>query len=82
MKSVNPFRALRRIAILGAVATLVVAAPATAREASSFPDVISLPNGWRPEGLVVGRGSNVYVGSLANGAIWHGDLQTGQGDIL
>src|SRR5262245_16158844 len=82
MNSVNPFRALRRIAVLGAVATLVTAAPAIARDSSSFPDVMFLPNGWRPEGLVVGRGSNVYVGSLANGAIWHGDLRTGQGTVI
>jgi hypothetical protein len=37
-----------------------------------------LPDGFFPEGIVVGRGSNFYVGSLANGAIYQGDLRTGE----
>jgi sugar lactone lactonase YvrE len=61
----------------------VAATPALAHGSSkSFPDVISLPEGWRPEGVVIGRGTNFYVGSLADGAIWHGDLRTGEGGVL
>jgi sugar lactone lactonase YvrE len=82
MHVLNPFRAVRRTVLLSVVASMAVAVPAEARFSSPFPDSIELPNGWRPEGVVVGRGSNVYVGSLANGAIWHGDLRTGEGDIL
>jgi hypothetical protein len=44
--------------------------------------VIDLPNGWRPEGIVTGRGPMIYSGSLANGAIYAADLRTGAGAIL
>lgn len=46
------------------------------------PEVISLPTGFRPEGIAVGRGSSFYVGSLADGAIYRGDLKTGEGAVL
>jgi len=80
----RPLRALRRFILVTAAAAVVATAaaiPATAAKAHSpfFPDTISLPDGWRPEGLVIGRGTTVYVGSLADGAIWKGDLRTGQG---
>ena len=55
----------------------VAAAPAQA-----FPDVISLPNGFQPEGIAVGIGSTFYVGSIPTGAIYRGDLRTGEGSIL
>jgi hypothetical protein len=48
--------------------------------ASNFPQVIPLPNGWQPEGITAGTGTTVFVGSLANGAIWQGDVRTGLGD--
>ena len=83
MRSVQLCRSLRLVVALGALAVVATAAPASARGSSmSFPDVISLPNGWRPEGIVIGRGTNFYVGSLANGAIWHGNLRTGEGSVL
>jgi sugar lactone lactonase YvrE len=44
--------------------------------------VIPLPNGWQPEGIASGRGTTFYVGSLANGAIYKGDLRTGEGAVL
>ena len=47
-----------------------------------FPEVISLPDGFRPEGIAVGNSSTFYVGSLANGAIYRGDLRTGEGSLL
>jgi sugar lactone lactonase YvrE len=59
---------------------LVSAAPAAA--GSVFPPTIPLPNGWQPEGIAVGRGHTFYVGSIPTGAIFQGDLKTGQGDIL
>lgn len=59
---------------------LVVAAPALA--APAFPDIIPLPNGWQPEGIAVGRGTTFYAGSLANGAIYRGDLRSGDGSVL
>jgi hypothetical protein len=50
--------------------------------AAAFPDVISLPNGFRPEGIAVGKGSTFYVGSIPTGAIYRGDLRTGEGEVL
>jgi sugar lactone lactonase YvrE len=57
-------------------------AMSAAAPAQSFPDEISLPNGFRPEGIAVGRGSTFYVGSLANGAVYRGDLRTGEGAVF
>ncbi len=48
----------------------------------AYPDVIPLPDGWRPEGIATGRGSTVYAGSLGTGAVWKGDLRTGAGRVL
>ena len=56
---------------------MIAAAPA-----KPFPDVIPLPNGFQPEGIAVGQGSTFYVGSIPTGAIYRGDLRTGEGEIL
>jgi sugar lactone lactonase YvrE len=74
---------LRRIASAATVAALAAAtltAPAAA--APPFPDELALPNGWAPEGITAGRGTTVYVGSLADGAIWRANVRTGDGSIL
>ena len=47
-----------------------------------FPEVISLPNGFQPEGISAGRGTSFYVGSLVAGAIYRGDVRTGRGAVL
>jgi hypothetical protein len=47
-----------------------------------FPETILLPDGFEPEGIVSGRGTTFYVGSLATGEIFKGDFRTGQGEIL
>jgi hypothetical protein len=62
-------------------AVLLAQAPGGAR-AASLPDVIDLPNGWLPEGIVTGDGPVIYSGSRANGAIYAADLRTGEGEIL
>lgn len=49
---------------------------------SAYPELISLPDGFRPEGIAVGRGHTFYAGSLGNGAIYRGDLRTGQGELI
>ncbi len=68
---------------LVAAATLVsVGAPATAHPAKPFPARIALPNGFTPEGLTIGRGTTVFVGSILDGAVWRGDLRTGRGSVL
>ena len=63
---------------IGAV-LLAAASPAADKP---FPQVIKLPTGFQPEGIEVGRGTTFYVGSVANGAIYRGNLRTGTGSIL
>lgn len=70
-----------RIVSLLIALLMAVALPAAARSAP-FPDVIQLPGGFFPEGIAVGPGHTAYVGSLVDGAIWQGDLRTGDGSIL
>jgi hypothetical protein len=69
------------IPILAIVATLLLAtAPVTA--ADPFPARIDLPTGWMPEGVTAGRGTTIFVGSLAGGGVWRGDVRTGTGSQL
>jgi hypothetical protein len=75
---------VRRFVVLFiAVLAFVLAPwPATAAPPDNFPDRIELPNGFRPEGIESGRGTSFFVGSLADGAIWRGDLRTGSGAVF
>lgn len=50
--------------------------------AEAFPEQIALPDGFLPEGIVVGHGTTIYAGSRANGAIYAADLRTGEGELL
>ncbi len=63
------------------IALLLAAVPALAG-GDSFPKIIPLPEGFRPEGIALGKGSGFFAGSLANGAIYTGDLRTGEGGLL
>jgi hypothetical protein len=65
-----------------ALAGGVVSAAPAASETTLFPEVISLPDGWQPEGIATGRGTSFYVGSLRDGAIYAGSLRTGEGSVL
>lgn len=69
-------RALLPLAVAGA---LLVAGPAAAQ---APPSTIALPPGFQPEGVAAGAKSQLYVGSLADGAIWSGSARTGNGGIL
>jgi sugar lactone lactonase YvrE len=42
---------------------------------------IPLPNGWRPEGITA-DGDTLFVGSLADGAIWRGSASAGTGEVF
>jgi sugar lactone lactonase YvrE len=68
--------------LAGLLVFAVLQAPAPVRAAQMWPDVIALPNGWLPEGVVIGHGPVIYSGSRANGAIYAADLRTGEGAIL
>lgn len=72
--------ATRRLVTLAAAVLMFVGIiPASAQQ---FPDEIGLPDTFFPEGIAVGRGSTFYVGSLADGSIYRGDLATGAGAVL
>jgi hypothetical protein len=60
--------------------TLVFVSPAASQPV--FLPVIPLPDGFQPEGIAVGRGHTFFVGSIPTGAIFRGDLRTGEGDLL
>jgi sugar lactone lactonase YvrE len=77
--------------VLGATVLALVGGTAQAAPAGAgggraggelFPKVISLPNGWQPEGIATGRGTSFYVGSLRDGAIYRGSVLTGTGSVL
>ena len=57
------------------------AAP-TARPSRHQAEPVSLPTGFRPEGVASGPGDTYYTGSLADGRIWTGDLSRGTGRLL
>ena len=76
------FRIITTVGALLAVVAVLSAGSPAAPEKGPFPDVIQLPTGFRPEGIEVGRGTTFYAGSVANGAIYRGDLRTGTGAIL
>jgi sugar lactone lactonase YvrE len=65
-----------------ALLTIAAALSAGVAVAKNFPETFPLPNGFRPEGIAIGHGTDVYVGSIPTGAVWKGDLRTGRGDVL
>lgn len=66
------------VLIAAALAVLVPASPAPA---AARPHVVALPDGFQPEGIAT-RGKTFYVGSISTGAIYRGDLATGDGGVL
>jgi hypothetical protein len=74
---------VRRRSVFSIIAALVLAAalvPVAA--AKPPPDRIELPAGFAPEGITSDGGNRFWVGSLADGAIWQGSLQSGNGFVL
>jgi sugar lactone lactonase YvrE len=70
----------RTLTLLGLIISLLLAAAPAA--AAPGNDRISLPPGFAPEGIAIGRGTTFYTGSLSLMGIWRGDLRTGEGSIL
>ncbi len=79
-------RPLRSTLTAAATAVTIVGslflAPPAATARAPFPDVISLPDGFQPEGITAGRGNSFYVGSLVDGAIYRGNVRTGGGRVV
>jgi sugar lactone lactonase YvrE len=76
------FSIIKLLPVAVAVLALVFASITQAAARAVFPPVIPLPDGFQPEGIAVGRGTTFFVGSIPTGAIYRGDLRTGEGDIL
>jgi outer membrane protein assembly factor BamB len=72
--------ARRLVVVVSTMLALALAGPPAAG-AARFPDRVALPAGFQPEGIEAAGGTSVYVGSLATGAIWRGDVRTGTGAI-
>lgn len=70
------------LALLVMAGAVPVAAHERDHDPARFPSRIDLPDGWAPEGIAAGRGTTVFVGSLVDGAIWKGDVRTGEGGVL
>lgn len=77
--------AARLAAVVLAAALAASLAPSVAqahgRKGGSFPAVIDLPDGFRPEGIAI-RGNTAYFGSLADGDIYAANLRTGSGKVI
>jgi sugar lactone lactonase YvrE len=81
-------RRVFQVALTGALLLVMVSLAA----AASFPAIVPVPNGFQPEGIATGRGTDVYVGSLGRpsddgtsivgGAIYKADLRSGEGSVL
>jgi sugar lactone lactonase YvrE len=71
-------RSFRLLLLVALSFTMLGAAPVP----QAFPDVIPLPNGFQPEGIASGRGTTFYVGSIPTGAVYRGDVRTGEGEVL
>jgi sugar lactone lactonase YvrE len=73
-------------AVVGLTAALVApTGPAAAGATGSgqfFPSVISLPNGFQPEGIAIGRLPFAFFGSRADGSIYRVNLVTGRGETI
>ena len=72
----------RVLTIAAAVAAGGILAAGAAPAEKPFPEIIQLGKGFQPEGIEVGKGTTFYVGSVANGAIFRGNLRTGTGSVF
>jgi len=73
---------MKRLAILVSVVAVVGSFAMPAVAGPVFPSSVPLPDGFYPEGIAIGRGHAFYVGSLLDGAIYKGDLRTGEGGVI
>lgn len=84
MSSITQFlaaqgRCLRRSLL--AVLLLPVLLGGCGDDGTNPPEVISLPAGFRPEGIAISEGK-LYVGSIPSGRVYRADLGSGEGALL
>ena len=71
-----------RLRNLGLLATLALGlSTSVAAAAAAFPATIALPRAFQPEGIAI-RGNTFYVGSIPTGAIYRGNVRSGQGAVF
>lgn len=73
---------LRPSALLGLLMVIVLVVGGSAAVAKSRPKVVPLPDGFQPEGIAARGANTFFVGSIPTGAIYRGDLNTGEGSIF
>ncbi|HET6821710.1 MAG TPA: hypothetical protein VFH34_03620 [Anaerolineales bacterium] len=77
LAQISSRRSLLILMLIALSVSMIAAAPLKA-----FPNVIPLPDGFQPEGIATGKGPTFYVGSIPTGAVYRGNLRTGEGDVL
>ena len=70
-------RSIRTFTVL-ALTTLSILSGLASAGAGTLPDRIALPDGSLPEGLAISNRGTFYTGSLADGTIWVGDVESGR----
>ena len=73
---------VRRHSLLAVLTVALCLTMIGAVTAAPFPEVIPLPNGFQPEGIATGTGTTFFVGSIPTGAVYRGDLRSGQTEEL
>jgi len=73
---------MRRLAAIAVAAGVAVLGGVPASGGPAFPERIDLPDGFAPEGIAIGHGHTFFVGSIPTGAVYRGDLRTGEGRVL
>ena len=70
---------VKRILVISSlILALTLGVISVSAQGKSFPSIISLPDGFRPEGVAAGNGHDLYAGSLGTGEVSRVDLRTGQ----
>ncbi|HVM02668.1 MAG TPA: hypothetical protein VM263_08355, partial [Acidimicrobiales bacterium] len=68
---------MKRLVVAVTLAMTVVLPAVPAASGAAFPASIPLPDGFYPEGVAVGRGAELYAGSLLDGRLYKADLRSG-----
>jgi sugar lactone lactonase YvrE len=72
---------MRRLAAIVIAAGVAALGGVPAAGGPAFPEKIDLPSGFAPEGIAI-RGQTFFVGSIPTGAVYRGNLRTGEGSVL